>query len=99
MIHYTCPCCEVSLPTHRDGCTFHADAPDEAADFDEVATLRAGASLAIETAVRSGGVSGDHHKAWVIDQMVRALAGDRYDAIVKAACNDGEYDWDVGVAP
>lgn len=30
---------------------------------------------AIEFAVRYGGIEGDHHKAWVIDQMVRALTG------------------------
>jgi len=30
---------------------------------------------AIEFAVRFGGIDGDHHKAWVIDQMVRALTG------------------------
>ena len=41
MIPYTCPCCEVSQPPHRDGCTFHDDAADDAADFDEVSTLRA----------------------------------------------------------
>lgn len=28
---------------------------------------------AIDFAVRYGGIDGDHHKAWVIDQMVRAL--------------------------
>lgn len=30
---------------------------------------------AISYAVRYGGIDGDHHKAWVIDQMVRALTG------------------------
>lgn len=30
---------------------------------------------AIEYAVKYGGIDGDHHKAWVIDQMVRALTG------------------------
>ena len=80
MIPTTCPCCEVPYPPHRDGCTFHVDCPDEAQDFDEGT---ASAAKAIELAVRFGGIGGDHHKAWVIDQMVRALAGDRYDAIVK----------------
>ncbi len=28
---------------------------------------------ALRIAVRFGGIDGDHHKAWVIDQMVRAL--------------------------
>lgn len=57
----------------------------------------------IEIAVQYGGIDGDHHKAWVIDQMVRVLAGDDYDKIV-AAAKDGEdgpdtYEWDVGIAP
>ncbi len=28
---------------------------------------------ALEIAMQSAGVDGDHHKAWVIDQMIRAL--------------------------
>ena len=30
---------------------------------------------ALEFAAGFGGIEGDHHKAWVIDQMVRALTG------------------------
>ena len=30
---------------------------------------------ALDLAIRYGGIDGDHHKAWVIDQMVRALTG------------------------
>lgn len=30
---------------------------------------------ALDVAIRYGGTDGDHHKAWVIDQMVRALTG------------------------
>ena len=41
MIPFTCPCCVVSQPPHRDGCTFHTDWPDDAADFDEVSVMRA----------------------------------------------------------
>lgn len=58
---------------------------------------------AIRIAVRYGGIDGEHHKAWVIDQMVRSLAGDRYIQIVADACNgeDGPhtYKWDFGIAP
>lgn len=58
---------------------------------------------ALDVAVRYGGIAGDHHKAWVIDQMVRALTGDGYEAFVRDACagDDGPdtYDWDVGIAP
>jgi len=58
---------------------------------------------AITIAVQSGSVDGAHHKAWVIDQMVRVLAGEYYDRIVAEAKmgEDGAetYDWDVGIAP
>lgn len=58
---------------------------------------------AIGLIVRYGGIDGDHHKAWVLDQVVRVLAQDSYDEIVRNAC-DGEdgpntYEWDVGIAP
>ncbi|MFX1499371.1 MAG: hypothetical protein ACFFDH_00240 [Promethearchaeota archaeon] len=50
-----------------------------------------------------GSIDGGHHKMWVIDQMVRALAGEHYDKWVKNHC-DGEdgpdtYEWDIGIAP
>lgn len=58
---------------------------------------------AIDIAVQHGGHDGAHHKDWVIDQMVRELAGDRYDKIVAEACNgeDGPetYTWETGIAP
>jgi len=58
---------------------------------------------AIDLAVGFGGIGGDHHKAWVIDQMVRVLAGDRYEEIVVNAKKnvDGHdvYCWDCGTAP
>ena len=58
---------------------------------------------AIECAVRYGGIDEAHHKTWVIDQMVRVLAGDHYDEIVREAeiGEDGPktYEWDVGIAP
>lgn len=58
---------------------------------------------AIDLAVRYGGIDGDHHKAWVIDQMVRILSGEKYEQIVREAC-DGEdgpdtYSWETGIAP
>lgn len=59
--------------------------------------------VAIDLAVKYGGIGGDQHKAWVIDQMVRALAGDGYAAVVREACSgdDGPdtYEWDEGIAP
>jgi hypothetical protein len=46
---------------------------------------------------------GAYHKAWVIDQMVRVLTGDNYDAFVKRVKSgeDGPdtYKWDCGRKP
>lgn len=58
---------------------------------------------AIEIAIKYGGFDGAHHKNWCIDQMVRQLAGFKYDEIVKEVCHgeDGPntYTWDCGIAP
>ena len=56
---------------------------------------------AIAMAVRYGGIDGAHHKTWVIDQMVRLLAGSRYDQVVADACSgeDGPHTWEEGIAP
>jgi len=61
-------------------------------------------SKAIAVAVSYGGVDGDHHKVWVIDQMVRALLTEaEYKACVSVACagEDGPhtYEWNEGIAP
>lgn len=58
---------------------------------------------ALSVAHGYGSIDGDHHKMWVIDQMVRALTGDEYATFI-AAHNDGEdgpdtYAWDEGIAP
>jgi len=58
---------------------------------------------ALAVARKYGGIDGAHHKAWVIDQMVRALTGNEYETWVreaKAGENGPEtYDWDEGIAP
>lgn len=58
---------------------------------------------AIKLAVRYGGIDGSHHKAWVIDQIVRILAGNRYGQIIAdaKAGEDGPetYFWEEGIAP
>lgn len=49
-----------------------------------------------------GQIDGDHHKMWVIDQMVRALLGEKYEQWVKTyETPDGEdyWEWNVGIAP
>lgn len=55
---------------------------------------------ALQTAFSYGQISGDHHKAWVIDTMVRALLGNNeeaYRAWVDEYEHGGEYSWDEGV--
>lgn len=46
-----------------------------------------------------GQIDGSHHKTWVIDQIVRALTGDNYEAWVTEYEENGEYEWDRGIAP
>jgi hypothetical protein len=59
--------------------------------------------LALELISDYGQEDGAHHKAWVIDQVVRALTGDGYDAWITSyrAGEDGPetYSWDTGIAP
>lgn len=48
-------------------------------------------------------IDGDHHKTWVIDQIVRMLTKDKYNEWVKNYVYDEEtgdvYSWDKGIAP
>ena len=59
--------------------------------------------LAVDVALEFGQTDGDHHKMWVIDQMVRYLVGDRYEQVIAEyeAGEDGPdtYSWDEGIAP
>jgi len=58
---------------------------------------------AVDIAVQYGGFDGAHHKAWVIDQMVRALTSEDYARVVAEAKAGDEgpetYESDVGIAP
>lgn len=56
---------------------------------------------ALTLAKRYGQIDGAHHKAWVIDQMVRALMPnvDAYQLWRKLYEHDGEHTWDEGIAP
>lgn len=49
-----------------------------------------------------GGIDGAHHKQWVLDQVVRVLAGNYDEWVIKhnAGVNGPDtYDWDEGIAP
>lgn len=58
---------------------------------------------AIEQAVRFGDVESAEHRAWLINQMVHTLAGEKYEQVIseKESARGGpdSYVWDKGVAP
>jgi len=61
---------------------------------------RTGIDVAVEFAERFGMIDGEHHKQWVIDQMLRKLLADGYDEWVVKMNADPEYSaWDTGIAP
>lgn len=66
-------------------------------------TGRGRIDAALTLAFHYGMVDGAHHKMWVIDQMVRALAGDSYDQWVREICAGADgpatYQWDEGTPP
>lgn len=64
--------------------------------------------------VQFGQIDGDHHKSWVIDQVMRIMKGAEYDYFVEYdnfvkkyeyADDDGNltdeklYEWEVGIPP
>ena len=57
----------------------------------------------VSTIIPYGQIDGDHHKTWVIDQIVRQLIGYKYDIFIKAVKygKDGQdtYEWRTGIAP
>lgn len=71
--------------------------PENADDLDE--RIR----CALDIAHRFGQVDEGHHKAWVIDQMVRELLGEDYEPWVRdyKSGEDGPetYSWETGIAP
>lgn len=60
---------------------------------------------ALRIAWSYGQIDGDHHKTWVIDQMVRELCGNdkeytKWVEAYEAPLDDGDYyEWDTGIAP
>lgn len=59
---------------------------------------------ALDIAFQYGQIDGDHHKTWVIDQIVRILTGDKYNEFVNEYETDEEtgekeWIWKNGIAP
>ena len=54
---------------------------------------------AVDVAHRFATIDGEHHKMWVIDQMIRYLLGEDYDNWVEEYNCGGTYEWNTGIAP
>lgn len=48
---------------------------------------------ALDFAIKYGGIDGDHHKNWVIDQMVRALTDCPMKTKTAIDCNRKKYQY------
>lgn len=57
------------------------------------------AEKALRILIDHGMADGEHHKQWVIDQAIRALAGAYYKDLIEAYKEGDTYDWEVGIAP
>ncbi len=54
----------------------------------------------MDLVTRYGMIDGEHHKQWVLDQVMRIVSGDLYAAWVEDMASDPDYSpWDVGIAP
>lgn len=66
----------------------------------EADTRAADLEARVEKALKILAVQSDgdiDHKDWAIDQAIRALAGDKYDELVKTVCPEGgPFIWTVG---
>lgn len=65
------------------------------------AKLQARVGKAVRLIERFGSFDGEHHKQWVLDQVLRALLGAKgYRAWVVDMNADTDYSpWDEGIAP
>ena len=72
-------------------------------DFEELCRVTTAKGKAIDLILDYGGIDGAHHKQWIIDQVLRLLAGVEYEDIIFnwQLGDDGEdtYEWDRGIAP
>jgi len=67
---------------------------------DELLQKQARIDATLAIAYRYGGIDGEHHKEWVIDQMVRQLTGDYYAKWREHYDNaDDGLKWPKGIAP
>lgn len=55
---------------------------------------------AVDLAWKYGGIDGDHHQKWLVDQMLRKMLTEKeYAEFVHDYEESGEYKWQTGIAP
>ncbi len=56
---------------------------------------------ALEIIHRCGGIQGDHHKEWLLNEIVKILCENEedYKKWVDEYEQGGEYEWSLGIAP
>lgn len=53
------------------------------------------AQSALDLILQYGGIDGDHHKQWVLDQVVRLLTGCEYHPVAATDATGAEYEYEV----
>ncbi len=98
----------MSSPEHQSP---HEGVEDGGKGPERATELSARIGSALEVVKEYGTIEGDHHRAWVLDQVLRALTGDKYDEFVEEhfvqedpTIHDEEGPirvnyWDEGIAP
>lgn len=86
---------EVRIAYHKAAAVIAARHEQDVADLlASLVDLRARVGKALEAAM-DGIHDGGHHKQWVLDQMVRVLAGDGYEEWLR----DLGDEWEEGIPP
>lgn len=73
------------------------DKPREPTEYEKDLRLRVDEVL--DVIFKYGQIDGEHHKTWVIDQVVRLLTKEAYQKWIEDYCEDGQYEWDEGITP
>jgi hypothetical protein len=69
----------------------------------KIVAKKTASKKALKAIEKWGNIEGDHHKQWLIDQIVRELTGENYNTWVNEweNVNKGQISckWDTGIAP
>ena len=89
----------------KENCTWDFTLSRHPAEKEEITSDDERITKAIDIALGYGTTDGGFHKMWVIDQMIRTLAGKNYEKVIEDfesetdENGDQAYEWCKGVAP